>query len=1187
MLDERLLGWLRSLGRTGRSMLMPSYTVMIEGDWNKIPAEDRELLTEGNIKPVLLKEYAEIPELIGYLVKDIQVESPGVEMHFKISFASEQRDQWRITPSVGSERMMDVPWKVESAFGISLMEFTRMTDERVVDENARAELYSCAVKLGEALGAALLTDEDRQRIRDVTGQDVPMVTIESGDDLILSLPWELLRLDGEFAIREGRIDLVRSAVSRSEQPLTLSPPDRFLKLVVNVSAPEGPSIGHLNYEAESYRLIRALHDYSEVVFTELGAVDDMVNAVAEHEPTGVHFSGHGAPGVLLFENDEGMEAPVAIDKLLREFRTKSEGRLPRFFYLANCHGNTPANPKKNEAGSIISAAQLHREGVVQVIGYYGPIVDELSTMAEVAIYRELAAGRTTRHGVRQARAALSKGPDALDKGIHREKAMKEKVAVFPFAWAQLVFYHRGPDYPLSQKLPEKYAQEQEARLERSFEGTEERRILSTGFIGRRRELHEFQRAHREGKRVFVFQGLGGLGKSTLSFQVLPMLEREDSTLTIWCHEIENAWNQAQELTSKLSQFGRNLFGAGWFDVAGNIDRLPDATEPQRFKFFLQAIFGSVNRMVIYLDNMESLLTGPDNDDPKAFGNWRSQEVEEIWDILKEMSGDKLTVVASCRYRNPSFNDEIIHVPEMTNNAIFRMMGWFDGLRRISVINRARLVALLRGHPRAVEFLKDLVSEAISRWEDRRGKWVTPTAEDAEAIEKEWNELIVPALPKVEEQLRDDLLLDAIWERVLDDRCRKMLFRMTQLVRPWDWDLMMQLGEIDEDEDVTERTAENLRKTSLIGQVMERRANRWVRLFQIHPMTARFIAGQFDEDEAEETRGETYRRVGTYLEKLAEAETPVDIRVPMEAGCYLFKCEEFNRAYELLGSASHSLQKWGLVRDGITVLEFFERSEVIERMRPKLRGQLLSALGLAYHSLGQVEKAIEYHQQALDIAKEIGDREDEGANLGNLGLAYTNLGQIEKAIEYLQLALDIAKETGCRSSEGIYLGSLGLAYYSLGQTEKAIGYYKQALDIAKETGYRESEGHQLGNLGITYAHLRRTEKAIGYYKQALDIAKEIGDRGSEGNVLGNLGAAYAHLRQIEKAIVCFQQALDIAKKIGDREGEGANLGNLGLAYAELKQVEKAREYLEAALAIAREIKNPRMEAFVLENLEKLK
>ena len=57
---------------------------------------------------------------------------------------------------------------------------------------------------------------------------------------------------------------------------------------------------------------------------------------------------------------------------------------------------------------------------------------------------------------------------------------------------------------------------------------------------------------------------------------------------------------------------------------------------------------------------------------------------------------------------------------------------------------------------------------------------------------------------------------------------------------------------------------------------------------------------------------------------------------------------------------------------------------------------------AYYSLGQYEKAIEHHKQALAISREIGDRQGEGNHLGNLGLVYINLGQYDEAKADLNL-----------------------------------------------------------------------------------------------------------------------------------------------------------------------------------------
>ena len=54
----------------------------------------------------------------------------------------------------------------------------------------------------------------------------------------------------------------------------------------------------------------------------------------------------------------------------------------------------------------------------------------------------------------------------------------------------------------------------------------------------------------------------------------------------------------------------------------------------------------------------------------------------------------------------------------------------------------------------------------------------------------------------------------------------------------------------------------------------------------------------------------------------------------------------------------------------------------------------------------MQKAIGYYEQALTIAKEIGDRRGEGNHLGNLGSAYYSLGEVQKAREYLEQALAI-------------------------------------------------------------------------------------------------------------------------------------------------------------------------------------
>ena len=114
---------------------------------------------------------------------------------------------------------------------------------------------------------------------------------------------------------------------------------------------------------------------------------------------------------------------------------------------------------------------------------------------------------------------------------------------------------------------------------------------------------------------------------------------------------------------------------------------------------------------------------------------------------------------------------------------------------------------------------------------------------------------------------------------------------------------------------------------------------------------------------------------------------------------------------------------------------------------------------------------------MKIAKEIGDRAGEGKAYGNLGNAYDSLGDSQKAIEYHKERLTIAVEIGDRASEGGAWGDLGNAYHSLGDFQKAIEYHEKHLKIAKEIGDRAGEGRAYHSIGYGYFYIEQFEKAV--------------------------------------------------------------------------------------------------------------
>ena len=316
-----------------------------------------------------------------------------------------------------------------------------------------------------------------------------------------------------------------------------------------------------------------------------------------------------------------------------------------------------------------------------------------------------------------------------------------------------------------------------------------------------------------------------------------------------------------------------------------------------------------------------------------------------------------------------------------------------------------------------------------------------------------------------------------------------------------------------------------------------------------------------------TPRETWRTLTDLAPQLAE----------FELRC---QADDYDTAAQvLLDIDFHYLIVWGHYR---LVLELHHRLQD-HLTDPGTDTASKSNLGLCYAALAETGRAIELHQQALAIAREIGNRQNEGVQLGSLGNCYVALAETRRAIELYQQALAINQEIGHRQGESANLGNLGNCYSTLGETRRAIELLQQALAIDQEIGHRRGESTDLGNLGGCYSTLGETRRAIELHHQALAINQEIGNRQGESANLGSLGLCYSTLGETRRAIELHQQSLAITREIGNRQVESANLGSLGLCYSTLGETRRAIELHHQALAITQETGNRQGAAVHLGNL----
>ena len=227
--------------------------------------------------------------------------------------------------------------------------------------------------------------------------------------------------------------------------------------------------------------------------------------------------------------------------------------------------------------------------------------------------------------------------------------------------------------------------------------------------------------------------------------------------------------------------------------------------------------------------------------------------------------------------------------------------------------------------------------------------------------------------------------------------------------------------------------------------------------------------------------------------------------------------------------------------------------------------------------GEYVKAEEYLQKALQINKEIGDKDGEASCYANLGSVFRSFGKYVKAKEYHQQALYITREIGNKHGEAMCYGNLGTVFLSLGEYVKAEEYHQKALQIQKEVGDIDGEASCYANLGTVFLSLGEYVKAEEYLQKALPIKKEIGDKNGEATCYANLGTLFLSLSEYAKAEAYLQKALQIKREIGDKRGEATCYENLGSVFLSLGDYVKAEEYLQKALQIQKEIGDPAGEA----------
>ncbi len=215
-----------------------------------------------------------------------------------------------------------------------------------------------------------------------------------------------------------------------------------------------------------------------------------------------------------------------------------------------------------------------------------------------------------------------------------------------------------------------------------------------------------------------------------------------------------------------------------------------------------------------------------------------------------------------------------------------------------------------------------------------------------------------------------------------------------------------------------------------------------------------------------------------------------------------------------------------------------------------KGRLLTILGYSQRTLGQIDRAIAIHTEALEIANRAGDRPCEIANLNHLSRIAIGQKDYPQSIGYSQRALILARQTGDKLGEANALTNVGYAEVLAAHLidvqdpdlyEQNISYLDRGLKLAETLADKQSLALCYHSLGLAYLTIQQPQKAIEYLQQGTKAAQAVGDLYLQGLNLTYLAEAHHNIQKNETAVFYSCLAMYQLHQIGAKEWrQGASL-----------------------------------------------
>ena len=313
-------------------------------------------------------------------------------------------------------------------------------------------------------------------------------------------------------------------------------------------------------------------------------------------------------------------------------------------------------------------------------------------------------------------------------------------------------------------------------------------------------------------------------------------------------------------------------------------------------------------------------------------------------------------------------------------------------------------------------------------------------------------------------------------------------------------------------------------------------------------------------ETKELRLTALRERGIILGRLGEGEASLSASEQ-----YLYEADENHhrvRALETIATALRLIGRYQEARQHYE--ESLKLAEAI--MYPYGRANALKGLGIYHHLLGHDDEAKGYFEQAYTLFKSSGHVPGQISTLISMGLVQS-YNEIDKAIATYNEALNLARNLGQLNEVITILNNLGECFQDLFDMEQAMAIHREALTLAQQAQLRGTQADLYRNIGMELIYLGHADTAIPHLELALQISREINEADVEAQTLYSLALAQAVQGYGEIAQQYALQLQELANRKNSHRYRARALYALGLAKQRQGDPNAAAEQWQQALFLS--------------------